>query len=214
MENQVSESLIKELFPFLNESPAGLVSEIRTAGKLKRFSAGHLVYAEGDSCAGIAFLISGEIRVFKTGDTGRELTLYEIAAGETCILNASCILSGSPYPANAIASDSGEMLFLNASDFRRLVANYEQMRDFVFRILSMRLSGVMALVEEVAFGRMDERVLQYVLKRASDGELRTTHARISEDLGSSREVVSRILKHLETKGVVSLGRNLIRIQRI
>src|SRR5208337_3697513 len=90
-----------DTFQALRDAPERLVRDILSKAILRSFSAGMLIYAEGDSCAAIAFILAGEIRVYKATEGGREITLYEIGRGETCILNASCILSHTTYPANA-----------------------------------------------------------------------------------------------------------------
>jgi CRP/FNR family transcriptional regulator len=147
--------------------------------------------------------------VFKIGETGREITLYEIGPGETCILNASCILSGRTYPANAVSLTDVKILLIPSTAFRKLVDEHETMRDFVFNLLSRRLSSVMELVEEVAFGRLDERLTEYLVEKSENNLLETTHQKIANDLGTSREVVSRLLKDFERKQVVRLSRNSI-----
>ena len=161
------------------------------------------------SCSGIAFLLSGSIRVYKCGESGREITLYEIGPGETCILNASCILGNKAYPANAVTISEGELIMVPAHDFRRLLGSHETMRNFVFSLLSERLGEVMELVNEVAFRRMDERLMEYLVEKSGDGVLLATHQKIASDLGTSREVVSRLLKDLERQGKLSLARNSI-----
>jgi CRP/FNR family transcriptional regulator len=200
-----------KIFPSFRKSPDELVAGILSSARLQRFPKDTRIYSEGDDCSVIAFVVSGDIRVFKIGQTGREITLYEIGAGETCILNASCILSGASYPANAVAASEASMLLIPSGDFRRLVAGHEDMRDYVFTLLSQRLALVMALVEEIAFGRMDERLRGYLAERSDKGALETTHQKIASDLGTSREVVSRLLKDLERKGEVLLSRNSIRL---
>lgn len=199
---------IKTFLIFRNSADE-LLKELLVIARHQDVPAGKQIYSEGDSCPVIAFVISGEIRVYKTGQTGREITLYEIGPGETCILNASCILSGTSYPANAVTLSDVTMLLIPSSDFRRLVDRHEEMRDFVFALLSRRLSGVMELVEEVAFGRMDERLLDYLIEKSENGNLETTHQKIANDLGTSREVVSRLLKDLERKQEVRLSKNSI-----
>lgn len=200
--------LIK-IFPVFRSSSEEVVKEILVAGRYQAISAGKQIYNEGDACNGIAFVLSGDIRVYKIGPTGREITLYEIGPGETCILNASCILSGKSYPAHAAAVEDTNLLLVPSADFRRLVDEHALMREFVFTLLSQRLSGVMELVEEVAFGRMDERLKEYLAERSANGMLETTHQRIANDLGTSREVVSRLLKDFERGGNVRLSRNEI-----
>jgi CRP/FNR family transcriptional regulator len=170
------------------------------------------LYWEGDSCAGIAFLLAGEIRVYKCAESGqREITLYEIGPGETCILNASCILGNNAYPANAVTTATSTLVIVPAHDFKSLLDSDGTMRAFVFTLLSQRLTEVMALVNEVAFGRLDERLEDYLVEKSADGVLAATHQKISNDLGTSREVVSRLLKDFERQGRVLLARNEIRL---
>jgi CRP/FNR family transcriptional regulator, anaerobic regulatory protein len=196
-------------FTMFRNAPDGLVDGLISVSRQQTVPAGKQIYAEGDACSAIAFVLFGEIRVFKVGETGREITLYEIGPGETCILNASCILSGQAYPANAVAATEVEMLLIPSAAFRRLVDEHEKMRDFVFTLLSRRLSGVMELVEEVAFGRLDERLMDYLVEKSENSILETTHQKIANDLGTSREVVSRLLKDFERRREVKLSRNSI-----
>lgn len=203
-----------KIFPVFRKGPEMLVSDLIAGSRRQSVPAGTQIYHEGDACNGIAFVLSGDIRVYKIGQSGREITLYEIGPGETCILNASCILSGKSYPAHATAIEDTDLLLIPSADFRRLVDEHDLMREFVFTLLSQRLSGVMELVEEVAFGRMDERLREYLAQRSANGRLETTHQRIASDLGTSREVVSRLLKDLERKGMVRLSRSEIVLAKV
>ena len=198
-----------QAFPAFKSGPEGMLRDLLSSGRRQTIPAGTQIYIEGDSCSAIAFVLSGEIRVYKIGQSGREITLYEIGPGETCILNASCILAGQGYPAHAATVADTGLLLVPSAEFRRMVAEHVQMREFVFTLLSRRLSGVMELVEEVAFGRMDERLAAYLVERSAQGRLEATHQKIANDLGTSREVVSRLLKDLERKGKVKLSRNEI-----
>jgi CRP/FNR family transcriptional regulator len=195
-------------FPAFSSNPQ-LAGEILSAASYHTFPSGMLLYSEGDACPAIAWLLSGEVRVYKTGEAGREITLYEIGKGETCILNVSCILADTSYPAHAVSLEEGAMLLIPAVDFRRLIDRYADMRRFVFQIMSRRLASVMALVEEVAFGRMDRRLSDYLEEKAKSGVLTSSHQKIADDLGTSREVVSRILKDMERRGTLALSRNRI-----
>ena len=196
-------------FSIFRSAPSVLVEGLLSVSRQQTVPAGKQIYAEGDACSAIAFVLAGDIRVFKIGETGREITLYEIGPGETCILNASCILAGQSYPANAVSLTDVDMLLVPSAAFRRLVDEHEAMRDFVFGLLSRRLSGVMELVEEVAFGRMDQRLMEYLVEKSENNLLATTHQKIANDLGTSREVVSRLLKEFERKQEVRLSRNAI-----
>jgi CRP/FNR family transcriptional regulator len=185
------------------------LKELLSASSRKKIPAGTQLYREGDACSAIAFVLSGDIRVFKIGQTGREITLYEIGPGETCILNASCILAGKSYPANAVTLSETELVLIPSPSFQKMMAESEQMRAFIFTVLSQRMTAVMELVEEVAFGRMDQRLLDYLTEKSADGVLETTHQKIANDLGTSREVVSRLLKDFERRKEVRLSRNSI-----
>ncbi len=207
---EITKERLIEIFPFLRKNPT-IAEEVLAKGLRQSFQQGTMIYWEGDSCSHIAFILAGEIRVFKTGETGREITLYEVGPGDTCILNASCILSDTKYPANAVTLSRGNMLLLPANEFRKLLNSYEEIRTFVFTLLSQRLAAVMALLEEVVFGRMDERLLDYLIEKSENNTLSATHQVIANDLGTSREVVSRLLKDLERKGKVQLARNSVRL---
>lgn len=196
-------------FPVFKKASGRVLQDLLDASRHALIPAGAQIYQEGDACSAIAFVLSGEIRVYKIGQTGREITLYEIGPGETCILNASCILSGQTYPAFAVSLSEVQVVMVPSDVFRRLVSEDEIVRTFVFALLSRRLSGVMELVEEVAFRRMDERLNEYLIERSENGRLESTHQRIANDLGTSREVVSRLLKDLERSGRIGLSRNII-----
>ncbi len=198
-----------EAFPAFRDTSKTLLRDFLFAGHRQTVPEGTHIYREGDACSVIAFVFSGDIRVYKIGQTGREITLYEIGPGETCILNASCILSGQAYPANAVTLSDTGLFMVPSAEFRRLIAEHEKVRDFIFTLLSHRLTGVMELVEEVAFGHMDERLLDYLVEKSADNRLETTHQKIANDLGTSREVVSRLLKDFERKGRVRLSRNAV-----
>ncbi len=205
---EIRRSEFIEAFPAF-AGDTSLVDDVLKVSRVQAFPAACRIYSAGDPCQSIALLLSGEIRVYKSGESGREITLYEIGRGETCILNASCVLSNIRYPADATSTEGGEALMIPAADFRRLLEKYPAMRGFIYNLFSARLAAVMELVEEVAFARMDERLMDYLIEKSEDGRLAATHQKIADDLGTSREVVSRLLKDFERKGHLSLARNSI-----
>ncbi len=201
-----------ELFPSFRRAKGPLAEEILLGSAYKELPAKTSLYNEGDGCQGIGFVLSGEIRVFKVGhQEDKEVTLYEIYPGETCILNASCILSNSPYPADAMTLTPVKLLFLPAGSFLNLMARHEELRGYIFMFLSQRLGEIIELLEEVTFGRLDDRLAEYLIQKAENGVLQTTHQSIANDLGSSREVISRLLKDFERKGRVIVSRNRIEL---
>ena len=158
------------VFPFFRKRRSGLVEEILHKGIHRSLPKSTMLYFDGDECTHIGLILKGVIRVYKTGSSGREITLYEIGPGDTCILNASCILSRMPYPAEAKTSSDCQLLLLSAEHFRMLMNGYEEMRAYLFSLLSQRLVTVISLMEEVAFGKMDARLIDYLIEKAEKDE--------------------------------------------
>ncbi len=198
--------------PLLKDATSQLVREFQQAAFLARIPVGHDVFLEGDNVDAIALLISGVVRVYKVGETGREITLYRFGHGESCILTANAILSQKSFPAIATVEKEAEAVMIPADRFRDWVKRYDAWREFVFELLSERLSIVMAVVDEVVFQRMDRRVASLLLSKSKTlHPIHATHHEIAAELGSSREVISRILEDLSQKGLIEVGRGIIEI---
>jgi CRP/FNR family transcriptional regulator len=198
--------------PVLKDAPSELVREFQQVAFLAKIPAGHDVFLEGDSVDAIALLISGVVRVYKIGETGREITLYRFGHGESCILTANAILSQKSFPAIATVEKEAEAVMIPADTFRDWVKRYDAWREFVFELLSDRLSTVMAVVDQVVFQRMDRRVASLLLNKSkATNPISITHQEIAAELGSSREVISRILEDFSQKGVVEVGRGTVEI---
>lgn len=206
----ISSEEFTRIFPGFRLDP-DLVDALLAQAHNQSFPAGMHLYWEGDFCSGIAFMVSGTVRVYRCSKSGREITLYELGPGETCILNASSILGDKPYPANAVTLTGGAFVMIPAETFLRLFGSYKALQTMLFSLLSERLGDIMELVNEVAFRRMDERVMEYLLEKSDHGVVTTTHQKIASDLGTSREVVSRILKDFERQEKLLLTRNEIRL---
>ena len=203
---------IVQTMPFLRNADQGFVTEFQRSAFLAHIPAGHDVFLEGDRVEAIALLISGGVRVYKIGETGREITLYRFGNGSSCILTANAILSQNTFPAIATVERDAEAVMIPAEVFRSWVKKYDLWRDFVFDLLSQRLSTVMAIVDEVVFQRMDRRVATLLIKRGNDANpIRITHQEIASELGSSREVVSRLLEDFMSEGSIQSVRGVIEI---
>jgi CRP/FNR family transcriptional regulator len=203
---------ISQALPVLRDATSQLVREFQQVAFLAKIPAGHDVFLEGDRVDAIALLISGVVRVYKIGETGREITLYRFGHGESCILTANAILSQKSFPAIATVEREAEAVMIPAEKFRDWVKRYDPWREFVFELLSDRLSIVMALVDQVVFQRMDRRVAALLLTKSKlMNPISITHQEIASELGSSREVISRILEDFSQKGVVEAGRGTVEI---
>jgi CRP/FNR family transcriptional regulator, anaerobic regulatory protein len=171
------------------------------------------VFTEGQGCGRIGFLLAGVVRVFKLSETGREITLYRIERGASCILSMSCALSHPIHQASAVVEEEAEIVMLTTGDFRELVRQSTQAREYVFTQFAERLTDLMLLIEEIVFRRMDERLASVLAAHAAKHRqrLEITHEALATELGTAREVVSRILKEFEREGFVQLGRGTIDI---
>jgi CRP/FNR family transcriptional regulator, anaerobic regulatory protein len=203
---------IAQSLPILEQADSSFVREFQREAFFARIPAGRDVFLEGDRVEAIALLISGVVRVYKVGETGREITLYRFGNGSSCILTANAILSQNTFPAIATVEEDAEAVMIPADSFRDWVRRYDLWREFVFDLLSQRLSTVMAIVEEVAFRRMDSRVASLLWKQGKiQNPLRITHQEIAAELGSSREVISRLIEDFVSMGSIRSGRGTIEI---
>lgn len=133
--------------------------------------------------------------------------------GESCILTASCILSRSTFPAIAVAETEIQAIIIPSEYFRNWIKVYEEVSDYVFNLLSDRLSSIIEVIEEIAFKNMDKRIAEFLINsKAVKNEIKITHQEIARELGTSREVVSRILKDFEHEHLINLSRGIIFIK--
>lgn len=203
---------IVRAMPLLQKAEEGLARDFQRAAFFARIPAGRDIFLEGDRVDAIALLISGVVRVYKIGETGREITLYRFGNGQSCILTANAILSQKTFPAVATVEKDAEAVMIPANNFREWIRRYDLWREFVFNLLSQRLASVMEIVEEVAFRRMDSRVASLLITRSqSANPMQITHQEIAAELGSSREVISRLLEDLAERGLLRASRGEIEI---
>lgn len=203
---------IAEVLPFLKRTDSEIAREFRQAAYFARIPAGKDIFIEGDAVQGIALILSGNVRVYKIGENGRELTLYRFGLGESCILTANAILSQQTFPAVALVESDTEVIMIPADTFRDWIRRYDEWRTFLFDLLSQRLASTMAIVDEVVFHRMDARIAALLLRRADQGSIiQITHQEIAAELGTSREVVSRILEGFDSAGLIASARGQVEI---
>jgi CRP/FNR family transcriptional regulator len=203
---------LAQSLPLLQGADAGLIREFQQAATFARIPAGQDVFLEGDRVDGIALLISGVVRVYKIGGTGREITLYRFGLGQSCILSANAILNQNTFPAIATVEQDAEAVIIPSATFRDWVRRYDLWRDFVFDLLSQRLSTLMTIVDEVVFRRMDARLASFLRTRSQvQNPMRITHQEIASELGTSREVISRLLEDLSARGLVRSTRGEIEV---
>lgn len=210
-----SRDALRAHFPFIAKLAPSAAAQLQAAGRMARFDPKQVLLTEGVTCDAVLFVLRGAIRVFRTAPSGRPIGLYRIEPGESCVLGISCVLAESGYGAQAETAEPTEAFALGAQAFRLLFRTEPAMQQFVMGLFARRLAAVMALVEEVAFRRVDERLARLLLRdAAASGKPRIvarSHEELAAQLGTAREVVSRILAQFEEDGLVRLERRRIRV---
>lgn len=172
--------------------------------------AGTPLFRSGDLCENFMLVVDGQVRVQKVAATGREIVLYRVESGQSCILTTACLVNAERYTAEGLTETDIDAVVIPRSLFHTLLGRSEGFRRFVFGAYATRLADLLCLIEEVAFGRIDMRLAAFLLDHAgADGTLKVTHQELAIELGTAREVVSRQLKDFERRGWVALGRGQI-----
>ncbi len=198
------------LYPALSGLPAERLAALLQPGAVMHLPAGTAVFAEHQPCQGFPLLLEGSIKVVKLAASGRELMLYRVGPGGSCIISSSCLLGHTEYNARGIAETPLTLLALPVPAFAALMLDHAPFRDFVFHLFAERIGELMQLVEEVAFSRLDQRLAKLLLAR-NEVVLNVTHQQLADELGSVREIVSRLLKGFSAQGLVTLGREQLTI---
>lgn len=195
------------LYPALRSVNSADLADLCKPAAVAHLPEGTELFVERQACRGFPLLISGSIKVVKSTQAGREMLLYRVEPGGSCVITSSCLLGHTAYTARGIAETPLRMLILPTALFEKLIAGNSAFRDFVFHLLADRIAELMLLVEEVAFHRLDQRLAKLLLGKSEP--IIATHQTLADELGSVREIVSRLLKGFAAQGLVSLGRERI-----
>lgn len=196
------------LYPVLAKLPTGLLRRVCDTMQTLSIPSGTAVFDEHQPCRGFPFVLDGAIRVVKVSAGGRELPLYRVRAGESCIITSSCLLGHADYNARGVTEGETTLALLPRQLFDEMLAE-PVFRDFVFSLFSERVAELMQLVEEVAFRKLDQRLAALLLGKGR--VVHATHQQLADELGSVREMVSRLLKGFAEQGLVRLGREQIEV---
>lgn len=198
------------LFPFLKNAGHEIQTEFFEHGNLTRFESRQPICVQEDKRTCVPFILEGTARVYKLGQSGREITLYRIHPGQCGIMIAVCTLSHKPFPAFTAAETEVQAVLIAPDVLHRWFDEFRPWREFVCSMLASRFSEVIAVIEEVAFQRVEVRTAEYLLEAIPvNGAILKTHQDIATDIGTAREVVSRVLKGFEHRGFIRLFRGKI-----
>ena len=212
MDPAASPSLVvalRTLFPALADAAPDTLSRIVEHGIHRKVRAGTVMFDAHTPCGGFPLVLSGVVRVLQRYPNGREMPLYKVRPGESCLLSGSCLLGHADYTAAGIAETDVELLVVPPTDFHALIGTDEAFRNHVFRLFGERLATLMSLVEAIAYQKLDQRLAALLVAKGET--VQATHQALADELGSVREIVSRLLRAFEDKGWVDLARERILI---
>lgn len=199
-------------FPGLSRMELPVRQLLLTRSTVVNVPAGTTIFGPGKSPENMLFLLDGTVRVQQVSETGHEIVLYRIHAGQSCVLTTACLLAYEDYSAEGIAETAVEAAAVPRAVFDDLVAQSKSFRDFVFAAFSKRITDLFLMIDEVAFQKLDVRTADRLLSLSNGkNEVETTHQKLSVELGTAREVVSRQLQEFQRRGWIEQGRGVVRL---
>lgn len=197
----------KELFPLLEQQSPAFTKSFQVISLPAETTAFH----QGDSCDNYLLVLEGSIKVLARNESGREIVLYRVQRGGSCVLTTSCLLGHNKYPVEGITETPVQALAIPAKTFHQGLNESELFRNFIFNTYSKRLADVISLVESISFEHINRRLARYLLAQENENILQVTHQIIATELGSAREVISRQLKNFEQSGWIEQQRGEVTI---
>jgi CRP/FNR family transcriptional regulator len=198
-------------FDGLHDLAPDLAGELEARSQLVRLAAGAVVFAPGQQAANLLLLLTGSVRVQQRSESGREVFLYRVHAGESCVLTTACMLAEVDYSAEALAETDIEAVAIPRALFDDLAGRSALFRSFVFQAYARRITDLFGLIDVIVFQRMDVRLATRLLDLARDGLVQATHQALAAELGSAREVISRLLGEFQRRGWIMQARGEVRI---
>lgn len=202
----------QQTFPHLNEVDDAVIKALMDTAGIINIPAKTTAFHQGDACSNYLMILSGSIKVMTRAENGREIVLYRLGGGDSCVLTTSCLFGNARYPAEGISETDVTALAIPAARFNQAIQHSKPFREFVFNSFSSHLSSLITLVEEVTFGKLDIRLARHLLNASNDDAvLQATHQQLATEIGSAREVISRLLKDFESRGWLKLSRGIIKV---
>lgn len=201
-------------FPELAKITDAAWLEAAQAARTQVIPRGTVLFRPGDPCMSFVLVLAGTVRVYIRGESGREIVLYRVDPGEICVLTLSNLLGGVTYSAEGVTETEAQLVAIPPLQFEHALTASPAFRRFIFSMIGRRLGEIMLLLEEITFKRLDIRLAQLLARAASESEnrpLQKTHQDLAAELGSSREVISRLLKEFERNSWVRLDRGHIQV---
>lgn len=210
-------SILAEHYPFWEHLKADERHAFVSCSMIRGYEKGSFVRSDCDECLGVLLVLSGELRIYIQSDEGREVTLFRVGPGELCTLSASCVMSEITFDIYVESAEPSQVLITRAGCVHRFMETNIYVENFIYKQTAERFSDVMWAISQILFSSFDKRLASYLedeRRRSGSTAITATHDQIAKNLGSAREVVSRMLKYFEKEGLVSLSRGTVTITDI
>ncbi len=209
----MTRDILRQALPNLTDPK--LLDRLVEKGQFSTFEPGKTLMEPGQFVKAVPLVLEGSIKIMRMDEEGKELFLYYLETGETCALSLTCCSAARPSEIKAVVEEKVTVLFIPIQVHEQLTDEFKQWKDFVSSTYQHRFQEMLVVLDAVAFKKMDERLMNYIvtkMKQLKTNELHTTHQEVANELGTAREVISRLLKQLEKKKWIELGRNVIYIR--
>ena len=208
------ELFLKDNLPFFNDLSESELKGLVSASYIQKYNKGELVHSKNSACTGIVVVIKGQLRSFMSSNSGKEVTLFRLFERDICVLSSSCVYQDLTYDINLEAEKDSSVIIIDSKFFKEISSSNLSIQNFFLTITQDKLSEIMWVLEQIVFFSLDSRVAsflvdQYYLNNSTN--ISITHDTIANNLGSAREVISRMLKRFENDKIVELSRGRIKI---
>ena len=203
-----------ETLPFWNDLSKEEKENILSFSIVQSYKKGSFIHTQEDTCLGLIYVLEGDIRVYMVSEEGKEITLYHIKENEVDVLSASCVVNQITFDTELIAKEDSTLLIVPVTILSPLKDSNIHVRSYIYEVLAERFSDVMWTLQQVLFLKMDQRIATYLLDVSNTSNslsIHTTHEEIAQEINSAREVVARVMKHLQDDGLIEMKRGVITI---
>jgi CRP/FNR family transcriptional regulator len=210
----VDKEVLAKAYPLFSEEE--LLKEICDISVIKEVKAGEVISQRGNNIRGIPLILNGSLKVLREDEKGNEIFLYHILRGETCAMMLTCCIANKKSDVSAIAEEDSTLIMLPIEVMDQWMLKYQSWKIFVMRIYQDRFEELLTVIDSISFKKLDERLLDYLYNKVEvkgTRELVLTHQEIAYELNTSREVISRLLKQMEKKELLTIERGKIQLPK-
>lgn len=208
------ELYFKDNLPFFNDLSENELKDLISASYIQKYNKGELIHSKNSNCTGIVLVLSGQLRSFMSSNFGKEITLFRLFNRDICMLSSSCVYSNLTYDINLEAEKDSSVIIIDSKFFKELSNKNISIQNFLLTLTQDKLSEIMWVLEQVVFFNLDNRLANFLINQhyLNDSiNINMTHDTIANNLGSAREVISRMLKKFENDQIVEVSRGNIKI---